>query len=442
MKKITHFLVVFGVLVAAFSCKRATPAEYLPAASDPELYHRSIEKLTEVIIHDIFTPPVASRIYTYANLAAYEAMVPGFDNYKTLGGKLNKLGQTPKPEAGAEYCFPLASTRAFLNVGRTLTFSANFWDNYEKTFYDQYKKVGVPADVMKRSMAYGDSVAKFVLNYASKDSYKQTRGFRHTITNEPGTWVPTPPAYADAVEPNWFKIRPVTMDSAAQFMPPPPPPYNLDKRSKFMQELTEVYDTGNNLTDEQRQAAYFWDDNAFVMNVQGHVMFANKKMTPGGHWLAINATVCRDKKTTFAPVVEAYTLTSFALFDAFISCWDEKYRSVKVRPETVINAEIDPKWQPFLQTPPFPEYTSGHSTISGAASEVMSKLFGDNVTFTDSTEHKFGHGVLTFKSFREAAAMASASRVYGGIHYRSGCEVGLVQGKKIGLNVLARAKTR
>ena len=442
MKKATQYVVILGMAATLWNCKRATPAEYLPAASNPELYHRSVEKLTEVVIHDIFTPPVASRIYTYATLAAYEAMVPGFAEYKSLGGKLNKFGQTPKPEAGAEYCFPLASTRAFLNVSRTLTFSANFWDDYEKTFYKEYKKAGVPADVMERSMAYGDSVAKFVLGYANKDMYKQTRGFRHTITNEPGTWVPTPPAYADAVEPNWFKIRPVSMDSAAQFMPSRPAPYNLNKSSKFMQELTEVYSIGKNLTESQRQMAYFWDDNAFVMNVQGHVMFANKKMTPGGHWLAINATVCRDKKIAFAPVAEAYALTSFALFDAFISCWDEKYRSVKVRPETVINAEIDPKWQPFLQTPPFPEYTSGHSSISGAVAEVMSKLFGDNVTFIDSTEHKFGHGVLVFKSFREAASLASVSRVYGGIHYRSGCDVGLAQGKKIGLNVLARAKTR
>jgi hypothetical protein len=168
----------------------------------------------------------------------------------------------------------------------------------------------------------------------------------------------------------------------------------------------------------------------------------NKKMTPGGHWLAITQTICRDKKATMMQTAEAYLLVSMALRDAFISCWDEKYRSHKIRPETVINANIDHTWVPYLQTPPFPEYTSGHSTISAASAEVLTSLFGDNVAFTDSTEFKFDHGVGQFKSFREAAEQASISRVYGGIHYRSGCEEGLKAGIKVGQLVLQKAKTK
>ncbi|MFN4145251.1 MAG: vanadium-dependent haloperoxidase [Runella sp.] len=442
--KRTCFLIFFTALAGLFyTCKpKAKPEEYNPKAADPELYHQSVELLTDVIIHDIFKPPVASRIYVYANLAGYEAMVPGFPEYRSMGGQLNGFGESPKPDPNKEYCYPLASTHAFLKVARALTFSSNFFDDYEKTFYKKYEDMGIPDDVINRSMAFGDSVAAHVIRYSSKDSYKQIRGIRFTVTNEPGTWVPTPPAYADACEPEWNKIRTFTLDSASQFIPPRPPAYSKDKNSLFWKETREVYEIGKNLTEEQKRIAWFWDDNAFVMNVVGHVSFANKKMTPGGHWIHINMTVCRNQKASFQKSVEGYLLTSIALIDAFISCWDEKYRSIKVRPETVINAELDPKWQPFLQTPPFPEYTSGHSTISAASAEVLSYVHGDNVAFIDSTEFKHGHGVMKFKSFRDASEMCSISRVYGGIHYRSGCDEGRKAGQKIGQFILSRIKTR
>ena len=429
-------------LLVVYGCKtKAKPEEYNAKAANPELYHQSVAKLTEVIIHDIFSPPVASRIYVYANLAGYEALVPAHADRQSLKNKLKGFKGVPAPEKGVEYCFPLASTRAFLSVARTLTFSAEFYDEYEKTFYKKYEDMGVPSDVFERSMAYGDTVAAHVMKYAGKDNYKQTRGFRHTVTNKPGSWVPTPPAYSDAVEPLWNTLRALTLDSVSQFMCPPPPPYNLNKNSPFMKEVNEVYKITNELTDEQKRIAYFWDDNAFVLNVAGHVSFANKKMTPGGHWLAINATVCRQKKATLVQSVEAYCFTSIALFDAFISCWDTKYKYDKVRPETIINNNMDPNWKPFLQTPPFPEYSSGHSTITAAASTVLQNLLG-NVAFIDSTENPYGHGVMSFTSFADAAKMASISRVYGGIHFRSACDEGAKAGKKVGKNVLEVVKTR
>ncbi len=437
------FSLLFLTVIALNACQpTAKPEEYNAKAANPDYYHQSLDKITEVIVHDIFTPPVASRIYTYANLAGYEALVPSDSSYGSLGGKLKGFKGVPAPEKGQSYCFPLASVRALLSVGRTLTFSGEYFDKYEASFYEKYREMGVPSDVFERSMAYGDTVAAHIIKYSAKDNYKQTRGFRHTVTNKEGTWVPTPPAYADAVEPLWSTIRSVTMDSAAQFMLPPPPAYTKDKRSLFWKETMEVYNIGKTLTEEQKRIAYFWDDNAFVMNVAGHVMFANKKMTPGGHWLAIIKTVCKKNKTAMMPTVEAYALTSMALLDAFINCWTVKYKYIKIRPETAINADLDAKWLPYLQTPPFPEYSSGHSTISAAASVVLTKLLGDNVAFTDSTEFKFGHGVMSFKSFKEAASMASVSRVYGGIHFRSACDDGAKAGTLVGQNVLKVAKTR
>src|SRR5260370_114302 len=142
----------------------------------------------------------------------------------------------------------------------------------------------------------------------------------------------------------------------------------------------------------------------------------------------------------FDHTIEAQTLVATTLMDAFICCWDEKYRSNRVRPETFIDQHIDARWQPYLQTPPFPEYTSGHSVISTAAAEVLSYLFGPRLDYTDNTEQLWDIKPRSFYSFREAAEEAAISRLYGGIHYRDGVVGGQVQGKAIGEYVVERIK--
>jgi len=162
------------------------------------------------------------------------------------------------------------------------------------------------------------------------------------------------------------------------------------------------------------------------------VMFATKKFSPPGHWMNIVGIASKNAGADFATTVSVYAHTSIALFDGFISCWDEKYRSLYVRPETVINDKLDANWHPYIQTPPFPSYTSGHSTISAAAAEVMTRFFGDTLAFTDTSLLEFGIANREIKSFREAAQEASLSRLYGGIHYRFDLDSGNVAGKKVG----------
>lgn len=439
MKKLLSFIAISLVLLA---CNDKTPEEYGLITNNPKYYHDAVDKLTEVIIHDIFSPPVASRIYSYATLASYEAMVHSDGRFQSMEGQFNDFKDVPQPKANQEYCYPLASLKAFLLVAKSQTFTIDKYNEFENKLYQDFKDAGVPSAVFDRSITYGEAIANHIMAYAKGDNYPQTRGLRYTVKNEAGLWVPTPPQYGDAMEPYWMTIRPLLLDSSRQFTPPPPPLYSLDKSSIFWKELMEVYDISKSRTEEQESMAWFWDDNAFVMNVQGHVMFANKKMTPGGHWLAIAKTALKGQEKTLIESVEAYFIVSTALHEAFICSWEEKYRSEKIRPETVINSEFDPDWVPFLQTPPFPEYTSGHSTISAASAEALTGVLGDNYAFTDSTEYAYGHGVKTFPSFREAATACSYSRMYGGIHYRSGCEEGQAAGIRIGQFVLEKTKTR
>ncbi|MDJ1500587.1 vanadium-dependent haloperoxidase [Xanthocytophaga agilis] len=429
------------LLMLVCSCKKTTSADNQKKILAPDPLNNAVTKLTQVITHDIFSPTVASRIYMYSSVAAYEALVPLNSDYQSLTGQLKGFTAGPKPEAAQTYCFPLASVHAFMKVARTLTFSVEMYDEFENKLYEDYKDMGIPDDVFDRSIAFGDSVAAHVIRYSSKDNYKQTRGFRHTITNQPGTWVPTPPGYMDGIEPQWFKIRTLTLDSASQFKPVPPPAYNTDKNSAFFKEAQDVYDVTTHMTEEQKWIANFWDCNPFKLNVAGHVNFATKKMSPGGHWMSISNIISRQYKADIMKTAETYALVSIALFDGFISCWDEKYRSVRVRPETAINQLIDKDWTPFLQTPPFPEYTSGHSVISTASATVLTHLYGDNISFVDSTEVQYGIPPRSFKSFRQACEEAAISRLYGGIHYRSAIEVGLVQGGQVGEWVLGHIQT-
>ena len=430
-------------LLALFSCSSSNNTEYQSKVKDAQFLHRSMKAITDRIVHDIFSPPVASRIYTYSSVAAYEAIIPSDKSFKSLAGQLNGLDSIPQPDPSKDYCFELASTQALLKVGRTLIFSESDLDVFIQQVMQEFKDTGIPNDVFDRSIEYGDLVAARVLAWSSKDNYKQSRSFpKYTIESDPATWQPTPPGYMDAVEPHWKSIRAFVMDSSDQFKPVPPTPFSTDKSSQFYKEAYEVFKIGKELTEEQRAIASFWDCNPFAMNVRGHVMFATKKISPGGHWINITRQVCEATKATMPQVAEAYVRVSLSLVDGFISCWDEKYRSKLVRPETYINKYIDENWLPLLQTPPFPEYTSGHSVISNSASVALTKLFGDNYAFTDSTENEFGMPPRSFKSFYDAAAEASVSRIYGGIHYRPAVDVGAQQGKLLGEFVSQKIVTR
>lgn len=407
-------------------------------AADPQYLHRAQDALTHVIIHDIFSPPVSSRIYVYAHIAAYEVLIKENKQYKSLYGQLKAFPKIPEPEHRISHS--LAGVHAFLLTGKSLIFSEQMLEDSLQVIIRSYKKHVSPA-VWKASLAYGQTVSTMILDWARQDHYASTRKLRrYSFLKEEGKWIPTPPVYMAAVEPNWKMIRPLTLDSAAQFKPVPPGPFSKEKGSAFYNLAHHVYTTTRDLTQEQQDIANFWDCNPFAVNVHGHINYATKKLSPGGHWLSIAAIASQKVNADIVKTSAAYTLTAIALFDGFISCWDEKYRSNLIRPETYINAYIDESWKPLLQTPPFPEYTSGHSVISTASATVLSAIFGEDFSFTDTSEIPYGYKPRTFASFMAACNEAAISRLYGGIHYLPAIELGQVQGKKIGETVLRKIK--
>lgn len=429
------FFAFFLLLTILFSCKYRRPKSATinnGQESLSQIQQLCIHRLTNVIVFDIFTPPVAARIYAYANLAFYEALHWKINDRTSITGNLKKFDVMPRPQAGKEYNYNLASVKAFFSVAKALVFSKDSLAITERQILNSLEQTD-KEDEYNNSLAFGDSVAAVILKRAEADNYKITRGMaKYSVFNEKGKWQQTPPDYADAVEPYWNKILPLLLDSSAQFSPPQPPPFDLNKSSLYYKELMEVYSVSKNISLTEDTIAHYWDDNPFVTEHKGHLMYATKKTTPAGHWMGITSALCGTTRADDVRTAFVYAVTSSAIFDAFISCWDEKYRSRTIRPISVIRENIEPEWSSFLQTPPFPEYTSGHSVISSAAAEVLSYNIGNSVAFLDTTEREYLGLQRSFSSVNQAAEEACLSRLYGGIHFRSAIEKGQQQGKAIG----------
>lgn len=432
-------IALFTILI--WGCKK----ESKPIVVSPEAYHMAVDKVTEIMIHDIFSPPVASRIFAYPNIAAYEIIAQSSDSYNSLVGQIKELKSVPQLDTTLNINPQLAALVAHIDVSKELIFSEEKLLSLRDSLYLEWKTTNETE--FEVSKDHGIKVAAHIKEWMSKDNYNQTRTMpKFTVnTEDVSRWQPTPPAYMDGIEPHWNKIRSFVIDSAAQFKPVTPPPFSMDQNSDFYKELKEVYDISNKITlngdtSEEVQIAQFWDCNPYVSITRGHLMFATKKITPGAHWIGITKIASRKAGLDFDDTIFANTKTSMAIADAFISCWDEKYRSNLIRPETLINQHIDEDWKPILQTPPFPEYTSGHSVVSGAAATTLTSIFGDNFSFDDDTETPYGLPIRSFTSFDEAADEAAISRMYGGIHYRAAVEVGVDQGRTLGKFVVGKLK--
>lgn len=438
--------IFFITAIASFMIACKPKGDYLKFTTNPILYSKTVKKLNNIVLENNFPPMIASRNYVYANIAGYECIAAGDATYQSLSGQIKHMPPMPKPDTSkSKIDFSLAALFAFTKVGNAVTFPEGSMMDYYNQLKADADSSGIPDDILENTIAFSDTIAARILNWSKGDNYAATRGAeKYNVTNEDGRWVPTPPMYASAIEPHWASIRTMVLDSSSQFEIPRPPKFDVtNKNNVFYKYMLEVKNVGDSLTEEQKHIADFWDDNPFKMNVSGHVMFATKKFSPPGHWLNIVGIAAKEAKADFNTTVAAYTLTSIAFFDAFIRGWEEKYKSNCIRPETVLNKLKEYQdWRPYIQTPPFPSYVSGHATNSSAAAETMTFMFGDKLSFTDTSLLEFGIKSRVIKSFRNAASEAAMSRLYGGIHYRFDNEQGLVAGKKVGELIVQRIQLK
>jgi hypothetical protein len=441
MKKI--LLIILGLVICMAGCMQKKDYELF--FKDPSLYCSTVHELNTIVMGNNFTPIVASRNYLYAAVAGYEIVAAGYPyRFNSLAGQLHGLKTIPKTTLSKKINYELAALLAFCKLGESVTFPAGsmrYWtDSLKQLALDH----GMPTYILENTIQYSDTVSSIILDWSKHDNYLETRGSsEYNVNDSPGRWIPTPPAYFPASEPHWREIRAIVIDSVNQFMPLPPYPFNVtDKKSDYYKEVKLIEKTGDSLTPDESWIADFWDDNPFKLNVSGHLMFGTKKFSPPGHWMGIVGIAAKKSGADLPETVYAYAKTSIALFDAFIQCWNIKYIYNTIRPETVIDKYFDPNWRPHLQTPPFPEYTCGHCTISASAAEALSSVFGDHFGYTDSTETEFGIKSRSFLSFRDASLETKISRFYGGIHYKYCCERSNEMGKEVGDLIVSRLKMK
>jgi hypothetical protein len=377
-----------------------------------------------------FSPPVASRAFGYVGVALYEAVAPGITRRGSFAAVLNGLTSTPRP-VDAAYHWPTVANSALATILRLLfptTPSGNILaiDELERRFAGG-AQAALPLGIYKRSVSRGVEVARHVFDWSKSDGAHEA--FRdnfpaYTPPSGPGLWVPTPPGFLRALQPYWGANRPFVLGSGETCSPGPPPPYSESVGSAFHAEALECYRVTSDLTPDQEAIARFWSDDP------------GQTATPPGHSVSILTQVARQLDLPLDRAAEAYAKVGIAIADAFISCWQTKYQYNLLRPVTYIRGVIDPSWGPLLLTPPFPEYTSGHSVQTTAAAHVLTGLFG-KLSFTDHTHDVRGLPPRSFRSFMEAAEEAAVSRMYGGIHFRAAIEHGLEQGVCIGERVTA-----
>ena len=379
-----------------------------------------------------FSPPVAARALGYAGVALYGAVQPGIAGSQSLAGQLTGLSTMPQPEAGQLYNWAVAANAAEALMAKDLFGNATAAqrtsiDSLETTLNAAYRTTAE----FDRSVRFGQAVAQAVFEWSRTDG-----GHEGYLDNQPSGYVPptgtglwvqtTAGAAGRAIQPMWGHNRLFVPANAALPMPTLPYVYSTQPGSPYYTQVLEVYNVSRALTPEQRVISAYWAD-------------AGQTITPPGHSINITSILLRTKSSTLALAAEAYARVGIAVADAFVGCWKCKYIYNWQRPVTAIQAMIDPSWQPDWATPPFPEFVSGHASQSGAAAQVLSDLFGAQTTFVDDTHKSRGPGFepRTFNTFAAFAAEAAMSRLYGGIHFRSGNEIGLIEGQKVGRNVMA-----
>lgn len=406
------------------TCEEIIEVKKLPAELALKWYELELKFIRR---KPAFTPPVAARTIGYTGIILYESLVYGMPEYRSLSSTLN-IPDLPSPD-GVEYLWTISANAALAVTLKRFTGLLSASDSLEIEMLEEYYNQKFTKVTSKKqyleSAKFGRAVAEAIYKWSLKDGghdgFQNNYGKYMPAPSLPGMWQST--AFTGGLLPFWGKNRHLLPTNARICQPPPPPIYSDEKNSILFKEANEVYTVFQHLTDEQADIAKFWADPP------------GSTFTPAGHSIQLLCQVIKEKELALDSAAIAFAKLGIALNDAFISCWETKYSYNYLRPITYIRKHIKEDWIPFLPTPNFPEYSSGHSVQSAAMAEVMTSLFGNEYSFTDYTNDTLGYEPRHFTSFWSCANEAAMSRLYGGIHFPISISNGLIQGQKIGQNV-------
>jgi len=435
-KRVIPFLFILSLFLS--SCNQKKIAGIAKDENVAFLLHEWNQTITDIMVGDGFSPLLASRTYAYPNIAAYEMLIQKFKDKQDMKNRLNGLHELPPVEIGKIYCFELAAIQTFATVAKKLVYREEPCDVLLKKHIAFFRdSMNLHEDVINNSLEYGKLSGEQIIAWAKEDKYAETKGKpKYLFSTEPGKWSPTPSEFRSALEPFWGTVRTFSGINPSENAVPFSIPFSTEKGSRFYNLAKEVYDSSKTLTDYQKTIALYWDDNPDQMTFQGHIPNPRRRISPVAHWLGITQQACKSKGLDMMESSKCYTMVSIAIADAIICCWKQKYETNLIRPVTYIHDHIDPEWSPMIETPPFPEHTSGHASVSFSSATVLTHIIGNSEHFTDIALKDYGLNERSFNNFYEAANEAAISRFYGGIHYKTGVDGGIEQGKKTGQFVI------
>jgi hypothetical protein len=391
------------VSLAGGAAAAQPPAVRLERAAG-NVVERWNEELLAAIRAEKTPPPVAARNLALVHVAIYDAVVAVEGGYAPFYFAARAPGGADAAAAAS-----VAAHRALIELypGRIRRFDRSL---------DEALGAVPDGPAKARGLELGVSVAERVLKWRAADT--AVRRSAYTPRTEVGRWRPTPPDERPPLLPEWGAAACFAVAGRSPFHPPGPPPLDSDRYVESYRAVKALGGkTSRERTRDQTEIAHFWADG------EGTV-------TPPGHWNQIARSVASEKKLALVESARLYALLNVAMSDAAMVCWECKYRFDFWRPVTAIRAS-DPSWSPLLPTPPFPAYTSGHSSFSGAAASALAAAFGsDDIEFSTSSDGLPGV-TRSFKSFTAAADEAGMSRIYGGIHWHFDNTDGLKCGRSV-----------
>ncbi len=396
-----------------------------------------------------YRPPVSARTLGYIGLAAYECVQPGMlKQNNSLRGYLPGLS-IPDPEPGEAYHWELALTATYVRMFELMMPEApaeRLFEIYSlrTDLFLKFQQEVSDGATYSRSILYGTAVAEAVFEWSATDeagheAFRRNSDPDYVPPAGPGLWQPTYPDYLPALLPAWENVRTFAADGSE--VCPDPLPYSEDPGSAIYQQALEVVQqcaiAKADPQSEQRWIGDFWSDDCPILT-----------FTPSARWIAITNQVIENQNPDLPRALEAYAKVGFALSDAGVRSWAEKYRFNYLRPIDYIRQVIgDPDWNTVMCpdgsglyfTPNFPAYPSGHATFGAAASVVLSDMFGGNYIMIDHSHEErteFNGSPRSFDSFFEMAEENGLSRIPLGVHFRMDSDAGLGLGYEIGEKVL------
>ena len=376
------------------------------------------------------------KFWGYMGIGLYEAVRPGIKGAVSFSGKLYmNMPTMPEPENNQGYSWEISANAAMASMVRSffigLTPANNASIDSLEAAYNEKSKPDMNSEVFNRSQAYGQSVAKAIEEWASTDDFNATNNGYVVPAAFPGSWEPTPPAFATIpVNPFMQNATPFIAEDLTAIAPKFPLIYSETPGSPFYNMVKQVYDVNKSLTDDERAIASFWVDQG---NGTGY--------TPPGHDFLFVTQALEQTNASLGTAAEVYAKAGIALREAFIVTFRSKYDNFLLRPVTYIDKVIEPGWLPFITTPNHPEYPAAHAMVTGPVMQVVERILGPNIAVTDHSYDFRGdkgdtyfkdYTPRTFTSIFNYAEMAGISRNYGGIHYLISINTGLEMAKEIG----------